>query len=267
MAAPRASHLWAIRQFAGLNARWAQLHVSSKDEALCLHDDLSMKKHTPKYEEELSLYYLLEKPAFLTSGPSDVFSTAPDAGSTIAGTVSLRGQLFKFGGTSGSPVTATTGDIVKNKGDGRLWVVTAKHVPRQSGPPPQLKADSDINPDNYDVSGIKPLCFIEPKERPTKASTVTAILFEFVEEITTDLECRLIPVNAPDLMFPNKFRLEPSDPYENLGTYIEPDPRAGKAAVLAGASGCHFMRMLASDSLLASGRPCGCLSPIRRTVW
>ncbi|KAK3379662.1 hypothetical protein B0T24DRAFT_695567 [Lasiosphaeria ovina] len=94
-------------------------------------------------------------------------------------------------------------------------------------------------------------------ERPTGAAAATQIPFDFREEIDTELECRLIPVDKPGLLLPNRFRLTGSDSYKSLRPG---DPelklQAGRVAVLAGASGCHYMNMIQDETsfCLPSGK-------------
>lgn len=64
------------------------------------------------------------------------------------------------------------------------------------------------------------------------------------------MECRLVSLDNPDFMLPNKFSLKPGGASQALGAYIEPKPRAGQVVVLAGASGCHFMTMLRNEMRL-----------------
>ncbi|KXX78179.1 hypothetical protein MMYC01_205488 [Madurella mycetomatis] len=252
---PPKVHLHTIEQRTGMGARWALLNVGSQNDALYLHRFLSSRRNAPKYQKELSLCYLLDKPIFMTLKPSDTLSGAhkPDSStaSAIATLGSLCGQLAEFRTNSSSPVVATIGGLVKLKG--RLWVVAAKHATPRSEDAAEMPAapgtDPDIDPREYDTETIQPLHVIWPKNREEMPMRATSIPFEFEEEINTNLECRLIPVDNPDLILPNRFRLEPSSPYKNVEG-VEPEPRAGKVAVLAGVSGCHFMRMLPEEARL-----------------
>lgn len=255
---PRKVHLYTIRQYVGLKAHWALLNVGSIDDALCLQRFL--KRNAGRYRKELSLCYLLDRPIFMTMGPSDALSAAsspePGCASAIATLGSLCGQLAEFRANSVSPVIATIGGLVKLKG--RLWAVTAKHAVPRSEEAPSMPATSSTDPgtdpgtndpDEYDTESTEsshPLYVIEPRERMRAPAGAMPIQFEFAEEINTNLECRLIPVDKPDLMLPNRFRLEPDGPYKNV-EMVELEPRGGKVAVLAGASGCHFMKMLREE--------------------
>jgi len=257
--------LYGINSYRGLGKRWAVIHVGSLEDAFILHRGLSERRNAGRYQKELSVCYLHETPTQPTSGPSLVFSPAAETGTAAVKLGSLCGQLAEFrsiadAGTQDAPVIATIGGIVAR--NGRLWVVTARHAspPPHSQRVPQPEGDSKIDPSEYDVDKIEPLYAIKPRQRGGTPTGATPIRFDFAQEISTNLEYLLVSLDNPTLMLPNLFRPKFGGPCKSLRK-IEPRPRAGTVTVLAGASGCHLMRMLDEEVnfRLPSGR--------WKTVW
>ncbi|KAK0742675.1 hypothetical protein B0T18DRAFT_447593 [Schizothecium vesticola] len=231
----------------GNGKNWARLDVESDSDAEYLHSDLSRRRNVSRYKQELSLCYLIDPLIFQTSATPDVFRAAVSP-TGMAG--SLCGKLAKFETGSSDPIVATIGGLLRNATDGRLWAMTAKHAPRPRAQTPKL-LPSEIDPNEYDINAIEPLYRVEKKPRQAKPAGVAPVRFTFAEELPIpDLECRLVSLDSPDLVLPNEFTLQPGGASQALETRIEPKPRAGRVAVLAGASGCHFMTLLRNEMKL-----------------